>query len=175
MPGPYFDIYALAERRDSATLETFLDAYVDRAAAASGIGGLELMIEPLDAVTREDSGWDWWDWVPVRSLKDIVGWGLAYPRRTFTAYLPWCRGIVKSAVLGFTADDELIVGIAVYDDERGQRITVARAKVLLHDLMRLVGARQGLILAEGPPPRTAAEFSSPTRDGTFVFSIHETE
>jgi hypothetical protein len=51
-------------------------------------------------------------------------------------------------------------------------ISEATAKVLLQDLMRLVDAHHGLILAEGPPPRTAAEFRSPTRDAAFVLAFH---
>jgi hypothetical protein len=36
----------------------------------------------------------------------------------------------------FTADGQLIVGIAVYCDERGDVVTEDVAKVLLHHLMR---------------------------------------
>lgn len=168
MPGPYLDIYALTALRDTATLNAFLDAFVDRAAATAHLGGLELMVEPLGAT--EPVGNHEWQWAPVTSLEEIVDWGLCFPRRTFTTYLPWCRGTVKSAILSFTADNQLIVGIAVYDDENGHLVTENAAKVLLDDLMRLVGAHRGLILAEGPPPRIEAEFAVAEQDPTFVFS-----
>ena len=169
MSGPYLDIYALTARRDAATVDAFLDTFVDKTAAAAHIGGLELMMEPLGA-TNPPVGFDEWEWVPVSSLTAIVDWDLCVPRRTFTTYLPWCRGIVRTAVLSFTADNQLIVGIAVYDDEHGHLVTDNAAKVLLDDLMRLMGAHRGLILAEGPPPRTEAEFAVAERAPAFVFS-----
>jgi hypothetical protein len=117
MPGPYFDIYALAASRNAATLEAFLDAYVDRTMAARAIQGLELLMEPLGAtgpVRNEE-----WESVPVESIQQVLDWGPSVPPRTFTTYLPRCRGVVKVAILSFTADNQLIVGIAVYDDEHG--------------------------------------------------------
>jgi hypothetical protein len=173
MPGPYFDIYALAASRNAATLEAFLDAYVDRTTAERSIQGLALIMEPLAATGPV--GNDECEWVPVASMQEILDWGLSVPPRTFTTYLPWCRGMVKGAILSFTADNQLITGIAVYDDEHGQLVSEETAKVLLQDLMRLVHAHHGLILAEGPPPRTAAEFRVPTRDAAFVLALQASQ
>lgn len=80
-----------------------LDPYVDRAVVARSIAALELMIELLGAAEPLRNGE--WEWAPATSLEHSVAPALSDPRRTLTTFLPWCRGIARSAIVSFTADN----------------------------------------------------------------------
>ncbi len=105
------DIYGLTKQRDLATLNRFVDEFVDRA-ANDDRGDEERDLEPVDARPEETQAR--WEWVPSLTLGHILELGLAYPRRAFTAYLkclPACHDArIERAILGFTRDDQLVLG-----------------------------------------------------------------
>src|SRR5690348_16601558 len=149
------NIYGLTRQRVATTLNRFLDEYVDRAANADR-GDEELMLEPLAPHSgereRPEGQWEW-EWEPPRTLDRILEWGLAHPRRAFTAYLtcpPACHETgIERAILGFTRDDQLVVGLSVYSGQ--EEADETRAHELLAHLAEVCGCHLGLILLETPP------------------------
>src|SRR5690242_9970144 len=102
------DVYGLTRHRDLATLNRFLDEFVERAANAER-GDEEVMLEPLDAhFGAREKPEGQWEWEPARTLAHILERGLAHPRRAFTTYLtclPACHEMgIERAILGFTRD-----------------------------------------------------------------------
>jgi len=136
---PDLDIYGLTKHRDTATIDRFLDTYVDRAKSWAR-GDEELMMEPLPLThpeTGEESA-EWestaFEWEPALTLSHLIERGLASPRRAFTVSLAPKRGDLTSVILSFTADDQLILGVAI-DDEGAKPENERRAKELLVQLV----------------------------------------
>ncbi len=159
------DVYGLTRQRDIATLNRFLDEYVDPAANADR-GDEELMLEPLDVFPEATEGpwWERWDWEPAQTLSHILERGLDYPRRAFTAYiecLPACHQMgIEQGILGFTRDNQLVLGLSVYSGREDADEELAHE--LLAHLAEAYGCHLGLILLEAPPPLSEAEFRQPS-------------
>jgi hypothetical protein len=168
------DVYGLTRQRDAITLNRFLDEYIDRAANADR-GDEELMLEPLDAHSSETKRQ--WEWEPSLTLSHILERGLAYPRRVFTTYLtclPACHEArIERAILGFTRDDQLVLGLSVSTSEHmqedGWEAGEARAHELLTHFAEAYRCHLGLILLEEPPPLSEAEFRQPSETLHVVF------
>lgn len=176
------DVYGLTRQRNASTLNRFLDEYVDRAANADR-GDEELMLEPLNAHSDEterqqgaEGQWEW-EWEPSRTLAHILERGLAYPRRAFTAYLtclPACHEAgIERAILGFTRDDQLVLGLSVSTGEHMQEDDWEAGETRAHELLAHFAdayrCHLGLILLETPPPSSEAEFQQPSETLPVVF------
>jgi hypothetical protein len=146
---PNLDVYVISSARNRETIERFLNAYVDRA-ASDDRGNEELMLLALDSSGKPSSG-DEWDWEPSKSLTHIVERGLQFPRRAFSAYLKPLDASLAGAILAFDVEDQVIFGVSL-DDEGAQAENSNRAKVLLHDMAKALGATQGFIAVEEPAP-----------------------
>jgi hypothetical protein len=82
--------------------------------------------------------------------------GGARPRRAVTAYVATHVPGIERVLLGFTRDDQLVLGFSLAagqyeEDER-------RARALLAHLARNYACHRGRILLETPPPGSEAEF-----------------
>ncbi len=171
------DVYGLTRQRDAGTLNRFLDEYVDRMANADR-GNEELLIEPLDM--RPEETVENWEDEPSLSLAHILELGLAHPRRAFRAYLkclPICaQEGIERAILGFTRDDQLVLGLSVAPiytivwevDEEAEN---ARTRALLAHFADMYQCHLGLILLEGPPPLSEAGFRQPAESLRVVYRI----
>ena len=79
---PDLDIYGLTKHRDTATINRFLDTYVDRAKSWAR-GDEALMMEPLPLTHPEtgEEGAAWestpFEWEPALTLSHIIERGLA--------------------------------------------------------------------------------------------------
>jgi hypothetical protein len=172
------DVYGLTRQRDASTLNRFLDEYVDRAGNADR-GDEELMLESLAAHSgeMERSEGEHWEWELSRTLSHILERGLAYPRRAFTAYftcLPACQDVgIERAILGFTRDDQLVLGLSVSTGEHVQEEEWEAGETRAHELLaHFAEAYQchlGLILLETPPPLSEAEFRQPSETLRVAF------
>lgn len=112
------------------------------------------MVLPVGRDADEDSlALDDWDWLPVATLDEILDFGLTEPCRAFRVYLhapaPW-----QQAMLCFTADRRLIVGVSV-DDPLGLPGPRAEAGRLMAELVDLVDGDHGWVVAEQAPPLLA--------------------
>ncbi len=153
--SPFLDIYGLTKNRDAATIDRFLDTYVDREASEDR-GDEELMLAPLDDSADlgrlEDAEWE-----PALTLTHSIERGLAYPRRSFTIHLKSKRADINGVILSFTKDDQLVLGLYI-DDEGMWAENALRAKALLDQLVEHCRCYLGWIVAEEPPPASEAAF-----------------
>jgi hypothetical protein len=149
-----FDIYGLTRHRDLDTINRFLDEYVDRAKSDLH-GDDEIGLEPLNPAVEGNA----WQWEPAVSLTHIVERGLAHPRRAFTSYLDSKRADIERVMLGFTRDDQVVLGFSAeprYSDS--EELEDARVRQMLADLAGAYHCHLGLILLETPPPLSEADF-----------------
>ncbi len=170
---PDLDIYGLTKHRDAATIDRFLDAYVDRAKSWDR-GDEELMMEPL-SFTPPEAGEEsvevepeTFEWEPAQTLSHIIERGLALPRRAFTVYLVAKQADLTRVILSFTADDQLILGLSI-DDEGAKPENEQRAMELLAQLGEGYACHSGLILVEQYPPRSEMAFYARAKKPLAVF------
>ncbi len=152
--GPTLEICGLTRERDQETIQRFLDLYVDRAASEDR-GDEELMMEPLGA-TEEPRGLRDSQWEPALTLTHAVRRGLDYPRRAFFFYLQPSRPGIDRAILSFTSDDQLILGLVVPDEE--DAASEPQARDLMYELAKEFRCHLAAVLAESPPPRDELAF-----------------
>lgn len=170
---PDLDIYGLTRCRDIATIDRFLDTYVNREKSWDR-GGEELMMEPLGFIPRETGEEraevepQTFEWEPAPTLSHIIERGLALPHRAFTVYLTPKRADLTSVILSFTADDQLVLGIAI-DDAGAKPENERRAKDLLAQLLEEYACHLGLILVEDHPPRSERAFYARAKRPLAVF------
>lgn len=152
---PNLDIYGLTRRREADIIHRFLDHYVDRMQCENR-GDEALMLRKLDAPANSDVIDDY-EWEPALTLAHTVQRGLEYPRRSFMVYLTAKHPDIDQAILGFTTDNQLVLGLSI-DDAEGSPENLERAKALLSQLAQNYGCHRGLILAEQPPPHSESMF-----------------
>jgi hypothetical protein len=150
-------VYVLTRRRDEQTVNRFLDEYVDRE-ASEGTGHEELNMEPLTGddqlIYHHTWSWEDYDWGPARTLREAMRLGLDHPRRAFALYLETKSSEFYQAVLAFTTDDQLVLGI----DMEGPPEQEHRAVQLLQLLMQEYDGVLGMITLPEPAPRSEAAF-----------------
>jgi hypothetical protein len=149
------DVYALTRHRDAATIQHFLDAYIDQAANEDR-GDEELLLDALPTASAESQPSAASEWEPAVSLSHSVQRGLDYPRRAFTLYLQPKDPSFDRAMLGFTGDDQLVVGLSISDD--GLAATEPRARQLLDKLAHHYDGYLGAVLLNEYPPHSEAAF-----------------
>lgn len=147
------DVYGLTTHRDVSTIRQFLDEFADLPASEDR-GDEELAIEPLDPA-RSDSE-SAIEWEPAHTLTHIIERGLAYPRRAFTIYTVSRHPSVERAILCFTHDDQLVLGLSLYNDMYPDDVAIS--PVLAQHLMSTYQCHLGVILPETPPPMSESEF-----------------
>jgi len=152
---PNLDIYGLTKHRDIETINRFIARHVDRTASEDREGE-ELMMRPLD-MSNDTNTFLSADWEPALTLTNSIQRGLDYPRRSFSIYLTAPQGTEISALLHFTADEQLVLGLSI-DDEEALPENEEFAKSLLMVLREEFGCHLGLITFENPPPSSEAEF-----------------
>jgi hypothetical protein len=160
---PNLDVYVVSKCRDRASIERFLEAWIDRAASEDR-GDEELMLLPLNA-TGAPAELNGWDWEPALTLTHAIERGLERPPRAFALYLNPRDPVVDGVTLAFTTDDEVVFGLSVDDpDARDDRL--AFAKDLLQRLAQDFDAHGGYVAAEEPAPLVAANI--PPTDATRI-------
>lgn len=148
---PNLDIYGLTHHRDLATINDFIDNYVDRAASEDRGDG-ELMLDLLDGNPE-----DGYDSEPSISLTHIIERGLDQPPRAFANYLKAKNPDFDGSIICFTSDNLVIFSVSI-DDEGAQPENFERAKQLLDEIARKYDCHLGLIGVEFPPPHSEKEF-----------------
>ncbi len=111
---------------------------------------------------------DAYEWEPAHSLSHVVSRGLDYPRRAFSLYLAARDRRIDRAILAFTADDQLVLGLCV-DDGQEKPETDRYARGLLDRLVREFDCHRGAILVEWPPPGSEEEF---VRESEGPHAVH---
>lgn len=152
---PALDIYCLTKRRDADTINSFIDRFMDPSESEDREDE-ELMIRKLDAPPCADGEQDY-EWELALTLSHALQRGLAYPRRSFNLYLKAKQQDIDQVILGFTTDDQLVLGLSI-DDAEEKPENLERAKELLSLLAEDYGGHRGLILMEQPPPNSEEMF-----------------
>lgn len=160
--APDLDIYGLTHRRDFATINDFIDNYVDRAASENR-GDEELMLDPLHENTE-----DGYDWEPSISLTHIIERGLDQPPRAFANYLKTRNSEFDGAIICFTSDNHVIFSVSI-DEVGANGSNLERAKQLLDEICGKYDCHLGLIGVEFPPPHSEKEFREAKNDSLVVF------
>jgi hypothetical protein len=170
---PDLDIYAITRHRDRATIEQFLDEYVDRNIAEER-GDEDLLLENPAYFTEDWTGQrsgpipeTAFETEPAYTLSHIIERGLDRPRRAFAAYLTAKAPDLDRVILALTRDDQLVLGLSI-DDTGARPENEVKAKALLADLMATYRCHAGIILVEDPPPLGEAEFRARTTQSLVV-------
>ncbi len=162
MLPPDLNIYVLAKDRTKETIDRFVELYVDRTVSEVR-DDEELMMLPLwfgkKNPTNEirNLSLDDYDWEPAQTLTNIIERGLQFPRRSFSVYLQPKNKRLVQAILSFTADNQLILGLSV-DDEGALPENERNAQQILVNLMEQFNAQTGLIIVDWSPPLTESDF-----------------
>ena len=164
---PSLDIYVFSNGRDRATLNRFIDRYVDRPASEQR-GDEELMILRVGAEPEDLNAWEW---EPAKTLTHILNRALDHPRRAFVVYLRTCDSRCDGVALGFTSDDRVVLGLSV-DDPLGDDRILDIARSILLELADGFEADAGLILAEEAPPITPSDMQRVARPVLTWSSAH---
>ena len=92
------------------------------------------------------------EWEDAVSLANVVRIGLDYPRRSFTVYLRPKESGLEHVILSFTADDLLLLGVAVdVETEEGHARAILRKIMLEYDCELAEPLKEA-------PPCSEAEF-----------------
>lgn len=97
----------------------------------------------------------------VPDLRAALAPGLKDPKRRYSLYLKGSGA--ESAVVSFTGDGKLVLGLSV-DDAEGGEGPMRRTRELLEALRTVHGCRLGFALGEEPPPADEAAFRARMRD-----------
>ncbi len=144
-------------RRDRATVERFLNTYVDRASCEDR-GEEDLLLLRLG---HEPDGVDDWEHEPAGTLTHIVDRGLATPWRAFTVYLRTLDSRFAGAILAFTSHGRVVFGLSVPDLSDESSMEMGRS--ILRELAESFAADEGIVAAEEPPPLTPLDFKMERR------------
>jgi hypothetical protein len=146
---PTLDIYILTHHRTRETIEQFLAVYTNRVAVEDR-GDEELMLHPIESDLHEYMRPDV-EWEPALTLTHTIERGLSYPRRAFTVYCHANKPPITQAILSFTRDNKLILGLAL-DDTGINPSQAVLARTLLTELATSYPTQLGLITTEQAPP-----------------------
>lgn len=154
MPA-YTNIYCLSRRRDRETINAYIDTYVDRDAYDED-DEFTLLLDALGIPAGSEPEDCRDDEIVTFGFEGIIECALDHPRRSFTVYLEPRAEQIKSAIICFTSDDQVVFGLSIDSDDE------AAANGLLASMAQQFGAHRGAILFETPPP-----------DGDSVFDYVE--
>ena len=168
--GPTIDAYAWSKDRSRATLDRFIDRYVNRE-RSNDRGDEELMLTPLG---REATGLslEEFDWIPVRTLEDILAVGVKKPDRSFVVYLTTRPGTAEGAALGFTVEGDLVLGRSVMAEGADRSDEDLE---LMRELVGRFQAYRGMVGVDLPPPLSEAEWRAAvaSSEGSAPIVLHK--
>lgn len=116
---PYIDIYTLTYHRNKETIERFLSDFTDRQAIEDQKDG-ELMLLTKGKTSNELAGANEYVWMKAITVTNSIEIGLSEPDNCFTLYLASNQLEIDLAILTFTQDNKLILGLSIfeYKDEK---------------------------------------------------------
>lgn len=165
---PTLDAYILSRYRNLDTINQFIADYID-SDASEDRGDKELMLVPLlftGDINQLRLGE--FEWEPALTLTNIIEYGLSYPRRAFWVFLKCKDPVFANATLGFTTDNQLVLGLSI-DDAGAKPENLHSAKLMLRDLARKYRGYLGVVTVELPPPLNEWEFRKIVKDSLTVF------
>jgi hypothetical protein len=160
-------IYGLTPCRDEATINRFIDTFVDRDEAEAQLSDEALSLEPMGRKRHATQFLS--EPEPALSLANVVKRGLDYPRRSFTVYLPQRRKdlhLENRVTVTFTIDNQVIFGLRMRDTEKNVR---RAKKELLPSLIADYKCEMGIVAVEFWPPSSESEFRESKDIGLVLY------
>ncbi|MCB1257117.1 MAG: hypothetical protein KDB26_08440 [Microthrixaceae bacterium] len=143
------DVFVLTDQRDHVHVQAFIDRFVD--VDKSQYRGLErLQVLPTGRTEEDSLQLNDWEWVPVRTLDEIIDFGLGHPHRAFRVDLD-ARAPIADASLTFTTDSKVYFGLSL-DDMEDPASSMAFAHKLLNRLLFVIDGAEGWIVEDGVAP-----------------------
>ena len=139
---PSIEIYGLTIQRNLITIDSFLERYIIREANEYRPNEELEVREPSSNSSHISTIWH-----PYEGLTSAIQYGLANSHRSFSLYFPTKYIHITRAILSFTIDANLVLGLST--EESADIIVV---KELSKDLARFFGCHLGVAVVEEPPP-----------------------
>jgi hypothetical protein len=105
--------------------------------------------------------------VPISTLEDALAFGLAVPPRAFVIHLTSSRPEFSHAWLGFTRDNQLVIGVSVDDADDESPGAFIAAERALQELVERFDCHLGLAGVELPAP-LSEQACARARSAVFV-------
>lgn len=149
---PYIDIYTLTYHCDKETIERFLNEFTDRKAIEDQGDG-ELMMLPKGKIHQELKSPDDYVWIKAESVTNSINIGLSDPENCFTLYFISNIPDIDYALVSFTQDGKLILGLSVlaYRDDNGILDNYGFASKLMNHLQSDFDGVYSYFGLEAPP------------------------
>ncbi len=162
MNGGYFlppciDLYVLTDKRTEATVQKFLNAYVD-VERERAKREFELQMAKLNGFTKNSSQEaSEYEYKFVDSFDAALEEGFKEPWRAFSLYCKSSKPELCDTIITFTSDGKLVLGLSVdYADE--SEIILRQTKKHLLALSGMFETRLGFTAVEYVPPTSEALF-----------------
>ncbi|MDH6309600.1 hypothetical protein M2451_001966 [Dysgonomonas sp. PFB1-18] len=151
---PFYDIYGLSKKRDRETIEKFLDyfCYRDEIENLGKDEGI-FILESEDYNIQED-------FIPVKTLSEVIDFGINNPNQAFAFYLSQPLKNVESVILCFTYDNQIVLGVSVEVNRIENDRFIDNSAIcdqLAATIVKLTSAHKTIMGLELPPPRSESE------------------
>ena len=150
-------------------INQFIAEYVDWEASYDRKNE-NLYMTPLGSLRHElNIPMSAYDRVPSVNLSNVIDLGLAHPRRDFSVFLKPNVPTIDQAILGFTIDNCLVVGLAIesYKKQEGaKKVAVKKLEKLVNEFDCILG----LVATEQGPPRSMEQFRTLKGVGLPVYT-----
>ena len=155
--GIHIDIYGITDYRNKEVIELFIAEFTDRSSVEDR-GDEELMI--LNDTTHEQTASDDYTWIKAETLTKAIETGLADASTCFTLYLGSDQPEIEQAMISFTLDGKLILGLSIeaFADKDGTISNSPLAEKLAIRLQETFHCRKTYYETELPSAHTEAEF-----------------
>jgi hypothetical protein len=148
----FYDVYGLSRKRDAATIERFLHHFCYR-------DQLEPLVDQWLQVWVKGTGF--LDEVerPLTTVDELVTYAVQHPTHCFVWYQQFAlRGDIKSVILKFTYDEQIVFGISLAEGQADGTDNFAWALQVEAAIRQLTEAHKHYIAVEYPPADDEQEF-----------------
>jgi hypothetical protein len=155
-----FTIYGMTSSRDSKTLESFINAFVDKGKSEERVSQNQIhifsILEPSDY------------WVEAQSLSSLTSFGIATTSVAFSFYLVPKNSLnINNIPIGFTFDSKIVLGFSIDYYRSDQQETFS--DYLLQQLIQKYDCFLGMGIVESRVPLSEVEFREDMKEANFIY------
>ncbi len=155
--APFYDIYGFSRLRNKQTIEKFLAHFCIREMAEDREG------QEIWSPANARHGLEEIE-IPVQTLTEVIDYGVNHPKQGFAFYISEGLKNVKSIILKFTFDGNMIFGISIEEkmvSKDGKLLNnYLEATQIAKQIATLTESIKTSIQFEYPPSDDEAEFNS---------------
>lgn len=153
---PCYDIYGLSKQRDKKTIEQFLTFFSYRDNIENR-EGQEIALYKNERYEIDGT------FIPVKTLTEVIDWGLKEPKYGFAFYIgDNLKEGISCIVLKFTFDSKIIFGISIEEntiDQKGKLVSNYRKALEIEkSIKELTNSFKTSIQSEHAPADDEIEF-----------------